>query len=285
MLRRVRPACLTIAGLARCQQARPSEWRSESPALCTGEECIVVSVKGTDGEPKTEENLKLWLKKKCWAGSQAAKAGIQRLNIRFNAENLWGERRDFAAGSLQAQSWLCVLECSQEPFKEIEFEITQPESPVQIHVLSANDLLNTTLWIGSVWDVFQHFDKRAAIRNTFTAINGERFPLASYVLKAHDSEHGFNSTCSTTLGLTFLRSAAVVVVSSWFAHDPRRADFRGPTRLPPAPCPSGRRFARRWQTLPGISYLLSLPSLRRARPNPRGVSGWATFALRSASRA
>src|SRR5262249_49347587 len=28
--------------------------------------------------------------------------------------------------------------------------------------------------------------KRAAIRNTFTGINGERFPLAYYVLKAHD---------------------------------------------------------------------------------------------------
>jgi len=85
MLRRVRPACLTIAGLARCQQARPSEWRSESPALCTGEECIVVSVKGTDGEPKTEEKLKLWLKKKCWAGSQAAKGWHSTVEHLFQA--------------------------------------------------------------------------------------------------------------------------------------------------------------------------------------------------------
>jgi len=34
--------------------------------------------------------------------------------------------------------------------------------------------------------VFQYFDKWAAIRGTFTGINGERFPLAYYVLKAHD---------------------------------------------------------------------------------------------------
>lgn len=166
------------------------------------DECIVVSIKGTDGEPKTEEKLKLWLKKKCWDGSQAAKVGIQRLNIPFSAENLWGERRDFAAGSLKARCGICVLECSQEPFKEIEFEITQPESPLPIHVLSANDLLNVTLWLGSVWDVFQYFDKRAAIRNTFTGINGERFPLAYYVLRAHDFSD-FASVEKEELGAQF----------------------------------------------------------------------------------
>ncbi len=167
-----------------------------------GDECIVVSVKGTDGEPKTEAKLKLWLKKKCWDGSQAAKVGIQRLNIPFSAENLWGERREFPAGSLKARCGICVLECSQEPFKEIEFEITQPESSLPIHVLSANDLLNTTLWLGSVWDVFQYFDKRAAIRNTFSGINGERFPLAYYVLKAHDFAD-FASADKEELGARF----------------------------------------------------------------------------------
>lgn len=167
-----------------------------------GDECIVVSVKGTDGEPKTEEKLKLWLKKKCWDGSQAAKVGIQRLNIPFTAENLWGERRDFAAGRLTARCGLCVLECSQEPFKEIEFDVTQPDFHLPIHVLSANDLLNTTLWLGSVWDVFQYFDKRAVIRNTFSGINRERFPLAYYVLKAHDFSD-FASADKEELGARF----------------------------------------------------------------------------------
>jgi hypothetical protein len=76
------------------------------------DECIVVSVKGTDGEPKSEEKLKLWLKKKTGYGSQAAKVGIQRLQIPFSAENLWGERRDFQPGSLKARCGICVLECS-----------------------------------------------------------------------------------------------------------------------------------------------------------------------------
>jgi len=92
-----------------------------------GDECIVVSIKGTDGEPKSEERLNLWLKKKCWACSQATKVGIQRLNIPFSAANLWGERRDFPAGSLKPRCGIAVLECSQEPFKEIDFEISQPE--------------------------------------------------------------------------------------------------------------------------------------------------------------
>jgi hypothetical protein len=130
------------------------------------DECIVVSVKGTDGEPKSDEKLRLWLKKKTWDGSQAGKVGIQRLQLPFSAENLWGERRDFPGGSLKARCGICVIECSQEPFKAIDYEISQPDCPLPIHVVSANDLLNTTLWLGSAWDVFQYFDKRANIRTS-----------------------------------------------------------------------------------------------------------------------
>jgi hypothetical protein len=104
----------------------------------------------------------------------------------FSAENLWGERKDFAAGSLKARCGICVLECWQEPFGEIDFEISQPGCSVPIHVLSANDLLNATLWLGSIWDVFRYFDKRASIRDSFTGINSERFPLAYYVLRSRD---------------------------------------------------------------------------------------------------
>jgi hypothetical protein len=166
------------------------------------DECIVVSVKGTDGGQKSEEKLKLWLKKKTWDGSQAAKVGIQRLRIPFSAENLWSERKDFQPGSLKARCGICVLECSQEPFKAIDFEISQPECAVPIHILSANDLLNATLWLGSVWDVFQYFDKRATIRTSFTGINGERFPLAYYVLKAHEFS-GYASADREELGTQF----------------------------------------------------------------------------------
>jgi len=167
-----------------------------------GDECIVVSVKGTDGKPKSDEKLALWLKKKVLAGSQAAKVGIQRLQIPFSAENLWGERREFPVGTVKARCGICVLECSQEPFRSIDFDIRQPECLWPIHVLSANDLLNTTLWLGSVWDVFQYFDKRALICNTFTGINGERFPLAYYILKSHDFS-GYVAADNEALGAAF----------------------------------------------------------------------------------
>jgi len=167
-----------------------------------GSECIVVSVKGTDGEPKSEEKLTLWLKKNAWDGSQAAKVGIQRLQIPFSAENLWGERKDFPAGSLNARSGICALECSQEPFRSIDFEISQPESTWPIHVLSANDLLNATLWLGSVWDIFQYFDKRALVRKSFTGINSERFLLSYYILKSHDFS-GYVAADKEELGVAF----------------------------------------------------------------------------------
>lgn len=167
-----------------------------------GDECIVVSVKGTDGERKSDEKLTLWLKKKTWQGSQAAKVGIQRLHIPFSAENLWGERREFPVGSIKARCGICVLECSQEPFQSIDFEINQPECPWPVHVLSVNDLLNATLWLGSVWDVFQYFDKRALIRNTFTGINGERFPLAYYIQRSHDLS-GYAAADKEALGAGF----------------------------------------------------------------------------------
>ena len=167
-----------------------------------GDECIVVSVKGTDGGWKSEEKLTLWLKKKAWQGSQAAKVGIQRLQIPFTAENLWGERREFPAGSLKARCGICVLECSQEPLHSQDFEISQPECPWPIHVLSANDLLNVTLWLGSVWDVFQYFDERTLIRSTFTGINGERFPLAYYILRSRDLS-GYPTADKEALGAEF----------------------------------------------------------------------------------
>lgn len=146
------------------------------------DECIVVSLKGTDGEPKSEARLRLWLEKKCWAGSQSAKVGIQRLAVPFSAENLWGERREFAAERLRARCGVSVLECPQEPFRELRFEIRQPDSTVPIHVLSANDLMNVVRWLGSIWDVFHYFAKRTVIRDTFAGINRERTALAHYVL-------------------------------------------------------------------------------------------------------
>jgi hypothetical protein len=54
-------------------------------------ECVVVSVKGTDGETKAPDRLKLWLEGKVWDGSKSAKTGIQRVRkLPFEARNFGG---------------------------------------------------------------------------------------------------------------------------------------------------------------------------------------------------
>jgi len=155
--------------------------------LILDEECIVISIKGTDGELKSRDRLKSWLKKKTWEGSKAAKVGIHRLGVfSFAARNLWGETREFAPSSLKPRCGICLLECSQEPFKPIDFEISQPRCEFPIHVLSLNDFLNVVMLLGSIWDVFHYFAQRACILHTFTGINQERPPLAYYTLRSKD---------------------------------------------------------------------------------------------------
>ena len=151
------------------------------------DECMVVSIKGTDDQPKPAERLRNWLRKKTWQASKGAKAGIQRLaTVTFSARNLWGETREFPAGSLKPQCGIALLECSQEPFKSIEFDVEQPACQVPIHFLSLNDFLNAVMWLGSVWDVFQYFRQRANVFSTFTGINQEQPALSYYTLRAKD---------------------------------------------------------------------------------------------------
>src|SRR5439155_21568915 len=60
--------------------------------LVLGNECFVLSLKGTDGKEKDDDKLRRWLQKRTRQGSQSAKAGIQRLSrVRFTARSLWGE--------------------------------------------------------------------------------------------------------------------------------------------------------------------------------------------------
>lgn len=151
-----------------------------------GDECIVVSVKGTDGVPKSPEKLLLWLTKKAKDGNQAAKVGIQRLDIPFSAVNLWGERKQFAAGSLKAICGISVLECSQEPHREISFPVEPLKCTHPIHLMSMNDLLNLSFMLGSIWDLFHYFREKASLQQFPEGINLEKPLLAHYLLQAKD---------------------------------------------------------------------------------------------------
>src|SRR4051794_39234674 len=77
-------------------------------------ECIVVSVKGTDGQPKSEAKLRSWLAKKTLEGSKQAKGGINWLHrVSFIARNLWNELKEFQPNDLHPLCGIVLLECSQ----------------------------------------------------------------------------------------------------------------------------------------------------------------------------
>jgi hypothetical protein len=63
-------------------------------------------------------------------------------------------------------------------------------------------MLNTTRWLGSVWDVFQYFEKRTSILKSFTGINSERFPLAYYILVDHEFR-GYAAADKEEIGTRF----------------------------------------------------------------------------------
>lgn len=155
--------------------------------LVLDDKCIVVSVKGTDGNPKSEAKLKNWLAKRTGEGLRQAKGGINWLSkVSFSGRDLWGEIRDFEAGSLYPICGIALLECSQQPFLSIEFDAREPESDIPLHYLSLNDFLNVVHWSGSIWDLFHYFSEREGIRDVFTGINQEHPVFGYYFLRSND---------------------------------------------------------------------------------------------------
>jgi hypothetical protein len=125
------------------------------------QECMVVSVKGTDGEEKPAARVPFWALKKSREASKNAKTASQRIaKVEVTATNMWGETRTFPAGTLQPAGGLGIVECSQEMFKPIHFEFSPPSSVCPIHYISANDFLNVVNWLGGIWDVFNYFKVR-----------------------------------------------------------------------------------------------------------------------------
>jgi len=160
--------------------------------LVLNDEAIVISVKGTDGEPKSESRLSSWLTKKTWKGSNQAKGGINWLSrVATTARNLWDEEVTFNSGRLRALCGVTVLDCSQKPFGLIEYDMRVPDSEIPLHVLSVNDFLNVVKWLGSIADVYKYFSRRARVLSVLTGINQEQPILAYYTLRSKALE-GFS---------------------------------------------------------------------------------------------
>lgn len=155
--------------------------------LVLDDTCTVISVKGTDGNPKSEAKLKSWLAKKTYEGSKQAKGGINWLSkASFTAVDLWGEVKRVEPNSLRPLCGIVLLECSQQPFGSIEFSARLPQSEIPLHFLSLNDFLNVVNWLGSISDVFDYFSERAGILPMFTGINQEQPVLAYYSLRSKE---------------------------------------------------------------------------------------------------
>jgi len=155
--------------------------------LVLDSKCIVLSVKGTDGIPKSDLKLKSWLTKKTLAGSKQAKGGLDNFKkVSFAGCNLWEEFKKFDPDDLKPICGIVLLECTQKPFGSIEFKIHQLNSEIPIHCLSLNDFLNVVKWLGSIWDIFNYFSKRSHVLDAFTGINQEIPFLAYYTLRSHD---------------------------------------------------------------------------------------------------
>jgi hypothetical protein len=158
------------------------------------QECILVSVKGTDGNEKTDARLSLWAAKKAQQASKNVKTACQRAEkLEITATNLWGETRTFPAGTLKPICGLGIVESSQEMFNPIEFTLTHrvDASMCPIHFLSANDFVNVVNWLGSVSDVFSYFKLRQQVSGSFNGINLERPLLCYYTLRSRQDFSGF----------------------------------------------------------------------------------------------
>lgn len=158
------------------------------------QDCMVVSVKGTDGEEKTAERLPLWAMKKSREASKNAKTASQRIaKLEVTATNMWGETRTFPAGMLRPTCSLGIVECSQELFKPIAFDYKPRSSVCPVHYLSANDFLNVVNWLGGISDVFNYFKIRQQVSHSFNGINQEQPFLCYYTLRSHEDGLGFLS--------------------------------------------------------------------------------------------
>jgi hypothetical protein len=171
--------------------------------LVLGQECIFVSVKGTDGEEKAPERFRLWAQKKSGQASTNARvAGQRAARVDVSGVNLWGEERTFPAASLTPICGLALVECTQEIFAPIPLpNVPGPDGTgsCPVHTLSINDFHNVVMLLGSIWDVFNYFKRRAAVSHLLPGLNMERPLVCYYTLKSREDFSGFRAEDATEL--------------------------------------------------------------------------------------
>lgn len=165
--------------------------------LVLNQECILVSVKGTDGEEKTDDRFHLWAQKKAGQASNNVRVACQRTaRLEILGVNLWGEEKTFAAGSLTPVCGIGLVECSQDIFGKIPLHVANSNAGAMsypVHTLSINDFLNIAMLLGSIWDVFNYFKRRSAVAHLIPGLNMERPLLCYYTLKSREDLSGYKA--------------------------------------------------------------------------------------------
>jgi len=135
--------------------------------LVLNQDCILVSVKGGDGEEKAPERFNFWAQKKARQATINARVACQRAaRLEVSGVNLWGEERVFPAGSLAPLCGIGLVECSQNIFGQIPLHLSNGKArggTFPVHALSINDFLNVIMLLGSIWDVFNYFKRRGSV--------------------------------------------------------------------------------------------------------------------------
>jgi hypothetical protein len=161
--------------------------------LVLNEECILLSVKGTNGEEKTPDRFLRWAQKKAAQATTNARVACQRAShLEISGKNFWGEEKTFSGGSLKPICGLGLVECTQKMFGEIPLSISQVESAhYPVYALSINDFLNIAMLLGSIADVFHYFKLRKEVSQLVCGLNMERPLVSYYTLKSKTDFAGF----------------------------------------------------------------------------------------------
>jgi hypothetical protein len=163
--------------------------------LVLNQECILLSIKGSDGQEKTHERFHLWVQKKARETSKNARVACQRTaRLEISGINLWGEEKTFPAGSLTPICGIGLVECAQNMFGEIDLNALRKEDNAgryPVHTLSVNDFLNIAMLLGSIWDVFNYFKRRDEVSHLVPGLNRERALLSYYTLKSREDYSDF----------------------------------------------------------------------------------------------
>jgi len=166
--------------------------------IVLGQECVVLSIKGTDGKEKEESRFHNWLIKKDRKSRKQLRGAFKTLKEReIVAYDGWGDIKIFAAGELNILCGISLLETTQSPFTPIALDFKSKDLEPIIHSISLNDFLNLVMHLGSIKDLFEYLRIRSNFDCKIAGINMEIGPLICFF--SHEKGGDFDPLIPTSV--------------------------------------------------------------------------------------